>query len=154
MTEHYPAPDEDSEGIYGKAGADHSEAWHAAPPRRPAAARGSSRRKPRGTFHCCNPCQRRHAIRSCRTRTSRRRRLYAHKNEVLYAFGGLFFPGLVLLLMGQKKLGIIMLCCWLASIALSIVLIGIPLLVGTYIWSVIACYREARRQNEAHGFVS
>jgi hypothetical protein len=47
-----------------------------------------------------------------------------------------------------------MLCCWLASIALSIVLIGIPLLVGTYIWSVIACYREARRQNEAHGFVS
>jgi hypothetical protein len=79
---------------------------------------------------------------------------YAHKNEVLYAIGGVFFPGVVLILMGRKKLGIIMLCCWLASIALSVVFIGIPLLVGTYVWSVIACFREARRQNEAHGFVS
>jgi uncharacterized membrane protein len=74
---------------------------------------------------------------------------------VLYAFGGLFFPGLVFLLMGgQKRTGIIMLCCFVVSIALSVVLIGIPLLVGVYIWSVIACFREAKRQNEAHGYES
>ncbi len=81
-------------------------------------------------------------------------RLYAHKNEILYAFGGVFFPGLVLLLMGRRKQGIIMLCCFLGSALLCIVLIGVPLLIGVYIWSVVACFREARRQNEAHGFVS
>ena len=74
---------------------------------------------------------------------------------MLYAFGGVFLPGLVLLLMGgDKKTGIIMLCCLAASIVLSVFLIGIPLLVATYVWSVIACFREARRQNEAHGFES
>jgi hypothetical protein len=153
MTEHYPAPDEDSERIYGKAGADHSEAWHAAPladPLPPAVPVGENLAAlstvviPVSADTPYVPV----------AQNQSPHRLYAHKNEVLYAFGGLFFPGLVLLLMGQKKLGIIILCCWLASIALSIVLIGIPLLVGTYIWSVIACYREARRQNEAHGFVS
>jgi hypothetical protein len=81
-------------------------------------------------------------------------KLYAHKNEILYAFGGVFFPGLVLLLMGRRKQGIIMLCCLLGSALLCIVLIGVPLLIGVYIWSVVACFREARRQNEAHGFVS
>jgi len=82
-------------------------------------------------------------------------RLYAHKNEVLYAFGGLFIPGLVFLLMGgNKRTGILMLCSFVVSIALCLVLVGIITLVATYIWSIVACFLEARRQNEAHGFVS
>jgi hypothetical protein len=82
-------------------------------------------------------------------------RLYAHKSEVLYAFGGLFIPGLVFLLMGgNKRTGILMLCSFVASIALCLVLVGVITLVATYIWSIVACFREARRQNEAHGFVS
>lgn len=82
-------------------------------------------------------------------------KLYAHKNEVLYAFGGVFIPGLVFLLMGgDKRTGILMLCSLAVSIALTVVLIGVIPLVATYIWSIVACFREARRQNEAHGFVS
>lgn len=82
-------------------------------------------------------------------------KLYAHKNEVLYAFGGLFIPGLVYLLMGgNKRTGILMLCSFVVSIALCLVLVGVVTLVATYIWSIVACFREARRQNEAHGFVS
>ena len=153
MTEHYPAPDEDSGEVYGKAGAGRSEAWHAAPrpdPMPPAFAVDEDLAAPSAVV---TPVSADTPYVSVAQNQSPHK-LYAHKNEVLYAFGGLFFPGVVLLLMGRKKLGIIMLCCWLASIALSIVLIGIPLLVGVYIWSVIACFREARRQNEAHGFVS
>lgn len=82
-------------------------------------------------------------------------KLYAHKNEVLYAFGGVFIPGLVFLLMGGKKrTGILMLCSLAVSIVLCLVLVGYITLVATYIWSIVACFREARRQNEAHGFVS
>jgi hypothetical protein len=82
-------------------------------------------------------------------------KLYAHKNEVLYALGGLFIPGLVFLLMGgNKRTGILMLCSFVVSIVLCLVLVGVITLVATYIWSIVACFREARRQNEAHGFVS
>ena len=56
--------------------------------------------------------------------------------------------------MGSKKRGTIILCCWGASVLLTTVLIGVFPLIGTYIWSVIECFREARRQNEAHGYVS
>jgi hypothetical protein len=153
MTDHYPAPDEGSREVYGNAGPDRPEAWHSAP-------------LPGPVPSAIAPDQGRAALSAVVTPVSADApyvpvtqdqsppKLYAHKNEILYAFGGLFFPGVVLLLMGSKKLGIIMLCCWLASIALSVVLIGIPFLVGIYVWSVVACFREARRQNEAHGFVS
>jgi hypothetical protein len=152
MTEHYPAPEEGSGEVYGEAGADRSQARHAAPPvgpAGPAVAFGEDLAAPSAVVIPVSA-----DTPYVPAAQNQPHKLYAHKNEVLYAFGGLFFPGLVLLLMGQKKQGIIMLCCWLACIALSIVLIGIPLLVGVYIWSVIACFREARRQNEAHGFVS
>lgn len=153
MSDDYPAPGKESGEVYGAAGADRSQAQHAAPLADPVLPAVAVEEDPAAPFAGAFPV-------SADTpyvpvgQNQSAHKLYAHKNEVLYAFGGLFFPGLVLLLMGQKKLGIIMLCCWLASIALSIVLIGIPLLVGTYIWSVIACFREARRQNEAHGFIS
>lgn len=153
MTDHYPAPDKDSGEVYGEAGADRSEAQHAAPladPVLPAVAVEEDFAAPSTVVISVSADT--PYVPAGQNQSPHK--LYAHKNEVLYAFGGLFFPGLVLLLMGRKKLGIIMLCCWLASIALSIVLIGIPLLVGIYIWSVIACFREARTQNEAHGFVS
>lgn len=153
MTDHYPAPDKDSGEVYGEAGADRSEAQHAAPladPVLPAVAVEEDFAAPSTVVISVSADT--PYVPAGQNQSPHK--LYAHKNEVLYALGGLFFPGVVLLLMGRKKLGIIMLCCWLASIALSIVLIGIPLLVGVYIWSVIACFREARRQNEAHGFVS
>jgi hypothetical protein len=153
MTEHYLAPDEDSGEVYGNAGASPSEAWHAGPPADPMPPAFAVGEDPAAPAAVVIPVSADTPYVPV-TQNQPPHQLYAHKNEVLYAFGGLFFPGLVLLLMGQKKQGIIMLCCWLASIALSVVLIGIPLLVGVYIWSVISCFREARRQNEAHGFVS
>lgn len=153
MNDHYPAPDGYSGEVHGDVGADRPAGWHSAPPPDPGpppAAVGQGRAA-LSTFATPVSADTPYVH---VTQDQSPPKLYAHKNELLYAFGGLFFPGLVLLLMGRKKQGIIMLCCWLACIALSIVLIGIPLLVATYIWSVIACFREAKRQNEAHGFVS
>jgi hypothetical protein len=155
MTDYHPAPDEGSREVYGDAaaGAHRPEAWDSTPlpdpvPSTVAAGQG------RAAFSAVPTPVVMGAPYVPVAQNQPQPKLYAHKNEILYAFGGLFFPGLVLLLMGRSKQGIIMLCCLLGSVLLSIVLIGIPLLIGVYIWSVIACFREARRQNEAHGFVS
>jgi hypothetical protein len=154
MGNRYPPTDENSGEVYDDSGTDRLEAWHTAPvpdavPPAAVVGEGSAVRSPVSTpVSAAGPY-----VPVGQNQSAPR--LYAHKNEVLYAFGGLFFPGLVLLLMGgQKRTGIIMLCCLVVSVALSVILIGIPLLIGTYIWSVIACFREAKRQNQAHGFES
>lgn len=154
MGNYYPGPDGTSGEVYGDARTDRLEAWRTAPvpdavP--PAAAGGEG---PAALSSGATPVGAAGPYGSFGQNQSPPR-LYAHKNEVLYAFGGLFFPGLVLLLMGgEKRTGIILLCCLVVSVLLSVFLIGIPFLIGTYIWSVIACFREAKRQNEAHGFES
>jgi hypothetical protein len=78
---------------------------------------------------------------------------YVYKNPILYGFGGVFFPPLVLSLMGgDRKTCIIMLCIWpISFLLLFLLFIGVIPLVGLYFWSIVACYREAVKQNEAHG---
>lgn len=78
---------------------------------------------------------------------------YTYKSPILYGFGGVWFPPLVLFLMGgSRKKCAIMLCIWPISFLLIFLLfIGVIPLVCMYIWSVVACYREAERQNKAHG---
>jgi hypothetical protein len=78
---------------------------------------------------------------------------YTYKNPILYGFGGVWFPPLVLFLMGgSRKKCAIMLCIWPISFLLIFLLfIGVIPLVGMYIWSVVACYKEAELQNGAHG---
>jgi hypothetical protein len=78
---------------------------------------------------------------------------YVYKNPILYGFGGVFFPPLVLFLMGgDRKTCIIMLCIWpISFVLLFLLFIGVIPLVGMYFWSIAACYREAVKQNEAHG---
>lgn len=78
---------------------------------------------------------------------------YTYKSPLLYGFGGVWFPPLVLFLMGgSRKKCAIMLCIWPISFLLIFLLfIGVIPLVSMYIWSVVACYHEADRQNTAHG---
>ena len=152
MSDQYPPPNENSGEVYGDAGSGRPEGWHIAPV--PPAAEAGQGQGFAAVSAVATPVSA-NASYGPFAPNQPSPKLYAHKNEVLYAFGGVFFPGLVLLLMGgDKKTGIIMLCCLAASIVLSVFLIGIPLLLATYVWSVIACFREARRQNEAHGFES
>jgi hypothetical protein len=81
---------------------------------------------------------------------------YAYKNPLLYAFGGLFVPPLVLFLMGGSRTT----CLWMIGVwvlfwlTVWVFFLGFILLPPLYIWSVVACYQEAGRQNRAHGFAS
>jgi hypothetical protein len=78
---------------------------------------------------------------------------YTYKSPILYGFGGVWFPPLVLFLMGgSRKKCAIMLCMWpISFLLIFLFFIGVIPLVAMYIWSVVACYQEAERQNEAHG---
>lgn len=78
---------------------------------------------------------------------------YRRKEPLLYAAGGLLFPPLVLFLMGgSRKTCIIMLALWVVSFILIFALfIGVLGFMAIYIWAIIAGYKEAVRQNEAHG---
>jgi len=81
---------------------------------------------------------------------------YAYKSPVLYAVGGFFFPPLVLFLMGGSRTT----CLWMMGLwvlfwlTVWIFMIGGIFLVANYIWSCLACYQEAVKQNQAHGFAS
>jgi hypothetical protein len=78
---------------------------------------------------------------------------YVYKNPILYAVGGLFFPPLVLFLMGGSRTT----CAWMIGLWVLFWLtiwaffIGGIFIVPLYIWSVVACYQEAVEQNKAHG---
>jgi hypothetical protein len=78
---------------------------------------------------------------------------YAHKNPILYGAGGLFFPPLVLFLMGGNRTT----CAWLVGLwvlfwlTIWIFFIGALFLLPLYFWSLMACYQEAVKQNSAHG---
>jgi len=78
---------------------------------------------------------------------------HLYKNPVLYAIGGLFIPPLVLFLMGGDKAT----CAWMIALwvlfwcTVWMMGIGAIFAIAVDIWSVIACYREAGKQNQANG---
>ena len=78
---------------------------------------------------------------------------HLYKNPVLYAVGGLFIPPLVLFLMGGDRAT----CAWMVGLWLLfwstvwMMGIGVIFAIAVDIWSVIACYQEAVKQNQARG---
>ncbi len=78
---------------------------------------------------------------------------HLYKNPVLYAIGGLFLPPLVLFLMGGNRAT----CAWMLGLWLlfwsTVWMMGIGAFfaIAIDIWSVIACYQEAVKQNQERG---
>jgi hypothetical protein len=78
---------------------------------------------------------------------------HLYKNPVLYAIGGLFLPPLVLFLMGGNRTT----CAWIVGLWLLFWMtvwfmgIGAIFAIAADIWSVVACYQEANKQNQALG---
>jgi len=78
---------------------------------------------------------------------------YTYKNPVLYAFGGVFFPPMVLFLMGGNRTT----CAWMVGLwvlfwlTVWIFFLGAVFLLAIYPWSIYACYQEAVKQNAANG---
>lgn len=78
---------------------------------------------------------------------------HLYKNPVLYAIGGLFLPPLVLFLMGGNRAT----CAWIVGlwvlfwVTVWFLGVGAIFAISADIWSVVACYQEAVKQNKALG---
>ncbi len=76
------------------------------------------------------------------------------KNPALSLLLSLFVPGVGTMTNGEVGKGIGILGGYLVGFALSLVLVGIPVLVGFWVWGMVDAYTGARRWNAARGIVS
>lgn len=63
-----------------------------------------------------------------------------------------FLPGLGTIVSGQTGKGLAIMGGYFLGVLLSIVLIGIPIMLGFWAWGMVDGYAGARRHNDRHGF--
>lgn len=78
----------------------------------------------------------------------------APKNPAVSLIISFFIPGVGSMVNGDVGTGVAILVLWIIGIALSVFLIGIPLILGAWIWGMIDAYQGAQRWNRAHGILS
>ena len=76
------------------------------------------------------------------------------KNPALGVILSFFIPGLGSIVNGDVGRGAIILGVYAVGWILTLVLIGIPILIGAFIWGMADGYLSAQRWNQAHGIVS
>lgn len=78
----------------------------------------------------------------------------APKNGGIGLLISIFLPGVGSMVNGDSLRGVIILVLYVFGVALSIVLVGIPLAIGAWIWGLVDGYQSAQRWNRAHGIIS
>ncbi|HET7419422.1 MAG TPA: hypothetical protein VFL27_03495 [Candidatus Dormibacteraeota bacterium] len=78
----------------------------------------------------------------------------APKNPAVSLIVSFFIPGVGSMINGDTTTGIVILILYIVGWASSWLLIGIPLLVGVWIWGMVDAYQGAQRWNRAHGILS
>ena len=78
----------------------------------------------------------------------------APKNPAVSLIVSFFLPGVGSMINGDVGTGVAILLLYILGAFLSFVLIGIPLLLGVWIWGLIDAYQGAQRWNRAHGIIS
>jgi TM2 domain-containing membrane protein YozV len=78
----------------------------------------------------------------------------APKNPAVSVLLSVFIPGLGSMVNDNAGVGVAILILNIVGLVLSLVLIGIPLAIGTWIWGLVDAYRSAQRWNHAHGIIS
>lgn len=63
-------------------------------------------------------------------------------------------PGVGSMYAGGTPVGVVILITWIIGLALTILIIGIPIVVGAWIWGMIHAYQSAVRWNRDHGIIS
>ncbi len=76
------------------------------------------------------------------------------KNPALGVILSFFIPGLGSIVNGSTSRGVIILVVYVVGWILTLVLIGIPIVIGAWIWGLVDGYLSAQRWNQAHGIVS
>src|SRR5215471_5518969 len=76
------------------------------------------------------------------------------KNPAVGVILSFFIPGLGTMVNGNVARGAVILGVYALGWLLSLFLIGIPILIGAWIWGMIDGYLSAQRWNTAHGIIS
>jgi TM2 domain-containing membrane protein YozV len=82
------------------------------------------------------------------------RQVVAPKNPAIGAILSFFIPGLGTMVNGSVGRGVLILALYAIGWILSLLLIGIPLLIGAWIWGLVDGYTSAQRWNRQHGIIS
>jgi TM2 domain-containing membrane protein YozV len=80
--------------------------------------------------------------------------IVAPKNPAVSLLISFFIPGVGSMVNGDTQTGVIILVVYLVGIATSFFLIGIPVLIGAWIWGLIDAYQGAQRWNARYGIRS
>jgi TM2 domain-containing membrane protein YozV len=78
----------------------------------------------------------------------------APKSPAVSVLLSIFIPGLGSMVNDNVGTGVAILVLNIIGWILAIVLIGIPLAIGTWIWGLVDAYKSAQRWNRAHGILS
>jgi TM2 domain-containing membrane protein YozV len=78
----------------------------------------------------------------------------APKSPAVSVLLSVFIPGLGSMVNDNVGVGVAILILNIIGWILAIVLIGIPLAIGTWIWGLVDAYQSAQRWNRAHGIIS
>jgi TM2 domain-containing membrane protein YozV len=82
------------------------------------------------------------------------RQMIVPKNPALGVILSFFIPGLGSIVNGSVGRGVIIMAVDFVGWILAFFIIGIPILIGAWIWGMIDGYLSAQRWNQAHGIIS
>jgi TM2 domain-containing membrane protein YozV len=78
----------------------------------------------------------------------------APKNPAVSLILSFFIPGLGTMVNGNVGRGVLILVLYVVGWVLSFLLIGVPVLIGAWIWGLVDGYTSAQRWNREHGIIS
>ena len=78
----------------------------------------------------------------------------APKSPAVSVLLSIFIPGLGSMVNDNVSVGVAILVLNIIGWVLAVFLIGVPLMIGTWIWGLVDAYQSAQRWNRAHGIIS
>ena len=78
----------------------------------------------------------------------------APKSPGVAVLASFFIPGLGSMISGRVGIGVLILCLYIVSWILTIVIIGFVGLIGCWIWGMIQGYTDAVAWNRRYGIIS
>jgi len=78
----------------------------------------------------------------------------APKNPAISLIVSFFLPGVGSMINGDSSRGILILVLYVVGVLSAVLLIGVPLAIGAWIWGLVDAYQGAQAWNRAHGILS
>ena len=78
----------------------------------------------------------------------------APKNPAVSLIVSFFLPGVGSMINGDVTTGVIILVLFIVGVVTTVFFVGVPLIIGAWIWGMIDAYQGAVRWNRAHGILS